>query len=140
MSLTLHHCHDARSMRTLWLLREIGLEFELVIHGFDRSLRAPEFLKVSPAGRVPALVHNGQALIETGAITEYLCETFETPLFRPPGDPERVEWLTWLHYAETLGQHLAILTQQHIVLRKDCLLYTSPSPRDQRGSRMPSSA
>ena len=30
----------------------------------------------------------------------------------------------------------AILDQQ----RKDCLLYTSPSPRDQRGSRMPSSA
>ena len=26
------------------------------------------------------------------------------------------------------------------MVRKDCLLYTSPSPRDQRGSRMPSSA
>ena len=29
---------------------------------------------------------------------------------------------------------------QHIVLPNNCLLYTSPSPRDQRGSRMPSSA
>ena len=29
---------------------------------------------------------------------------------------------------------------KHMLPSKDCLLYTSPSPRDQRGSRMPSSA
>lgn len=100
-------------------MREMNLEFELVVHGFDKSLRSEDYLAISPAGRVPALVHDGHALVETGAITEYLCETFPTPLFRAPGDPERRDWLQWLHFSETLGQMLANLTQQHIVIRED---------------------
>ena len=32
------------------------------------------------------------------------------------------------------------ITEAELAARKACLLYTSPSPRDQRGSRMPSSA
>lgn len=103
-------------MRTLWLLEEMGLDFDLVLHRFDRELQSDEYLAISGAGRVPALEHDGLCLIETGAITEYLCETFPTPLFRAPGDPERAMWLQWLHFAETIGQHLAVLTQQHIVL------------------------
>jgi len=119
--LTLHHCHEARSMRSLWLLYEIGLEFDLKIHEFGPALREPDYLAVHPLGRVPALVDGDTVLFETGAITEYLCEAYagKTPLYRPPGDQERAEWLQWLHYAETVGVHGATLTQQHIVIRED---------------------
>ncbi|TCP58652.1 glutathione S-transferase [Rhodovulum bhavnagarense] len=117
----LHHCPQARSFRTLWLLHEMGLEFELVHRSFfDKSLRSPEYLALSPAGRVPALEIDGRVLFESGAITEYLVETRpDCGLGRFPGDAERADWLEWLHFAETIGQHIAVLTQQHIVLRED---------------------
>jgi glutathione S-transferase len=57
-------------------------------------------------------------LFESGAIVEYLCET-RGQLAPLPGAAGRAAWLEWLHYSETLGQHLAALTQQHIVLRED---------------------
>lgn len=117
----LHHCAQARSFRTLWLLHEMGIEFALERHAFfGSSLRSDEYLSLSPAGRVPALEIDGRVLFESGAITEYLCETRpESGLGRLPGEPERTDWLEWLHFTETIGQHLANLTQQHIVLFED---------------------
>lgn len=116
----LHHCPQSRSMRVLWLLNELGVPFELVTHPFDKSLRNPDYLKLSPAGRVPALEIDGMAMFESGAITEYLCELYpEAGLGRLAGDQERAEWLTWVHFAETVSQHVAALTQQHIMLYKD---------------------
>ncbi len=116
----LHHCAQSRSFRTLWLLHEMGLDFEIRRHSFlGGALRSPDYLALSPAGRVPALEIDGRTLFESGAITEYLCETRQSTLWRAPGADERADWLQWLHYAETIGQHLAILTQQHIVLRED---------------------
>ncbi|MFV2038179.1 MAG: glutathione S-transferase family protein [Paracoccaceae bacterium] len=116
----LHHCHQTRSMRALWLLNELGLEFELVVHAFDKSLRSAEFLALNPAGRVPALEIDGDVIWESGAITQLLCEQYpQSGMGRAPGDAERAQWLIWLHFAETLSQHGAALTQQHIVLYSD---------------------
>lgn len=116
----LHHCHQTRSMRSLWLLNELGVDFELVVHPFDRTLRAPEYLVLNPAGRVPALEIDGDVMFESGAIAEYLCERFPDGMMgRPPGALDRKEFLTWLHFAETVSQHTAALTQQHIMLYED---------------------
>ena len=117
--LTLYHAAESRSMRVLWLLNEMGLDYDLVTVMFGKALRDPEYLAISPAGRVPALVVDGQVMFETGAILEYLTETHGSPLYRVPGDPERAEWLKWIHFSETIGQHLASLTQQHIVIYED---------------------
>jgi glutathione S-transferase len=118
----LHHCHQSRSMRSLWLLNELGVEFETVVHPFDKSLRSPEYLALNPVGRVPALEIDGRAIWESGAITEYLCERFpEKGMGRAAGHPERANWLIWVHFAETLSQHTAALTQQHIVLYEDAM-------------------
>lgn len=118
--ITLHHCHESRSMRSLWLLHEMGLDFELKVHNFGKELRDPSYLAVHPLGRVPCLVHDGQVLFETGAITQYLCETYPASgLGRNIDDAERKEWLQWLHYAETIAVHGATLTQQHIVIFED---------------------
>ncbi|MEM6760513.1 MAG: glutathione S-transferase family protein [Pseudomonadota bacterium] len=120
--ITLHHCAQTRSMRTLWLLHELAVPFNVVSHPFDKSLRAPSFLRLSPAGRVPALEWDGRTLFETGAITELLCETFSpSDLGRPAGDADRGTWLTWVHFAETISQHSAALTQQHVALYDDTM-------------------
>ena len=119
MTRRLHHGWQSRSTRTLALLYEMGLEFELVIHSFRKSLYNESYRKLSPAGRVPCLEDGDVVLFETGAITEYLVETYPEPgLGRPPGHAERWQWLQFLHFAETIGQHLATLTQHHVVLRE----------------------
>jgi len=117
----LYHAAQSRSFRILWLLEEIGLKYELIhMDFFDGTMRSPEYLSLSPAGRVPALEVDGKVIFESGAIAEYLVETRpETGLGRTLGAKDRVKYLEWLHFAETIGQHLAALTQQHIVLRDD---------------------
>lgn len=118
--ITLHHCPQTRSMRTLWLLSELEVPFQLRSYPFDRTLRNPEFLSLSPAGRVPALEIEGERMFETGAITEYLCERYSPDrLGRMPGSLDRMAWLVWLHFSETISQHTAALTQQHVALYED---------------------
>lgn len=117
---TLHHAHQTRSMRSLWLLHELGVPFKTVVHAFGKNLRSEDYLKLNPSGRVPALEIGGQTLFETGAITQYLCEMFpEAGMGREAGHPERADWLVWVHFAETITQHCAALTQQHVALYED---------------------
>ncbi len=121
MTIKLYHCHEARSTRSLWLLNELGLDFELEVLPFDtRALRSPEYLAIHPLGRVPCLVDGETILFESGAIAQYLCERYSPEgLGRPPGHPERAEWLQWIHYAETMAVHGASLVQQFIVIRDE---------------------
>ncbi|MCA0274284.1 MAG: glutathione S-transferase family protein [Proteobacteria bacterium] len=115
----LHHVPFSRSFRILWLMNEMGLEFEVTEYSItDGSLRKPDYLAKSPAGRVPALEIDGITLFESGAITEYLCETRpDHGLGRTPGHPERAAFLEWLHYAETMAHLIANLNLQWVFLR-----------------------
>lgn len=116
----LHHCPQSRSMRVLWLLEELGIDFDLVIHPFDKSLRAPDYLSLSPAGRVPAVEMEDQTLFESGAILQVLTHRFpDRGLGRDPGHLDWADWLIWLHFAETVTQSVAALVMQHITLRED---------------------
>ena len=113
--LKLYHCPETRSMRTLWLLHELGVPFELVEMPFELSAtRSPDYLAVHPLGRVPCLVDEGFTLFESGAIAEYLCERFpESGLGRLHGDPDRYRWLHWIHYSETIAVHAGAQVQQY---------------------------
>lgn len=115
----LHHVPFSRSFRILWLMTEMGLEFEVADYSItDGSLRRPDYLAKSPAGRVPALDIDGITLFESGAITEYLCETRAQHGFgRAPDHPERAAFLEWLHYAETMAHLIANLNLQWVFLR-----------------------
>lgn len=106
-------------MRSLWLLHELDVSFDLVVHEFGAELRSEGYLRKHPLGRVPCLEVDQRVLFETGAITEFLCETIGENLWRAPDHPERMDWLQWLHYAETVAVHGATLTQQHIVIYED---------------------
>ncbi|MCR8546277.1 glutathione S-transferase family protein [Salipiger sp. P9] len=116
----LYHVPQSRSMRVLWLLYELGVPFELELRAFDKSLRDEDFRALSPAGRVPALEIDGGCMFESLAMMEYLCERFpEAGLGRAPGTQERRGWLSWLQFSETISQHVAALTQQHLMLHED---------------------
>ena len=113
--LKLYHCAESRSMRSLWLLNEMQIPFELIDMPFDLSvLRGADYLSVHPLGRVPCLVDGDFRLFESGAITEYLCERYpQSGLGRLDRDTERYEWLQWIHYSETIAVHAAALVQQY---------------------------
>lgn len=117
--LVLHHVAYSRSFRILWLLAEMDLKPEIKHYRItDGSLRAPEYLEKSPAGRVPALEIDGTVLFESGAITQYLTETrSELGLGRAPGHPERQQFLEWLHYAETMASRIEALNLSWVFLR-----------------------
>lgn len=115
----LHHIPGSRSMRALWLLEELGLPYELREWSLvDGSLRSPEFIAMSPAGRVPALEIDGRAIFESGAIVQYLTER-EGRLAPVPGDLERADFLEWVNFAETQGNILQQLNIHHIFLRPE---------------------
>ncbi|MCK0168968.1 glutathione S-transferase [Jannaschia sp. S6380] len=116
--IVLHHVPQSRSQRVLWLLRELGVMFEVREWPFDKTLRGEEFLALNPVGRVPALEIDGRPVWETGAILQVLCERFpDAGLDRAPGHAEWIDWLIQIHFAETISQHAAVLTQGHLMLR-----------------------
>ncbi|MBC7132603.1 MAG: glutathione S-transferase family protein [Roseovarius sp.] len=115
----LHHVPLARSFRVLWLMEEMGLDYELRYHSIrEGTMRSPEFRALSPAGRVPVLEHHGAVWFESGAIVQLLCESYpQAGLMPPPESPERARWLEMLHYAETMGSILENLNLNLVFLR-----------------------
>lgn len=116
--IVLWHVPLSRSMRILWLLHELDLPFSLRRMDLGRrDLQGAEYAAIHPVGRVPALRIDGSVIHESGAMIEYLCETRGPQLWRAPGAEGRLAWLDWLHFAETIAQHIANLTQSHLMLR-----------------------
>jgi glutathione S-transferase len=102
-SLVVHHLNHSRSQRVLWLLEELGLEYE--VKRYERNVRTmlapPELRSVHPLGKSPVVEIDGQVLAESGAIVEYLADRFARgKLARPHGSPARFSYIYWLHYAE----------------------------------------
>jgi glutathione S-transferase len=99
--LKLHHLENSRSQRVLWLLEELGLDYELVLYKRDprTMLAPPELKRVHPLGFSPVLEDGDRIVAESGAILEYLAR--KTGSFRP--DPDSADGMActhWLHYAE----------------------------------------
>lgn len=114
----LYHVPGSRSCRTLWLLNELDVPFDLEVMPFRLEvLRSPAFLAISPLGRVPALTIDDTTIVESGAIAQILSTHYgDGRLARLPGQAEWPAWLQWIHYAETIAVHAASLVQQHIFI------------------------
>jgi len=101
--ITVHHLNNSRSQRILWLLEELGLEYEIKRYQRDeKTMLAPaSLLAVHPLGKSPVVTDGGLTLAESGAIVEYLVERYGNGKFAPaPGTPERLRYTYWLHFAE----------------------------------------
>jgi glutathione S-transferase len=98
-----HHLEKSRSHRILWLLEELGIDYEIKEYKRDpKTIWAGEDLKaVHPLGKSPVVEDGGRKMAESGAILEYLVEARGGGrLGVPTGDPRRFDYLYWLHYAE----------------------------------------
>ncbi len=101
--LIVHHLTDSRSQRVLWLLEELGLDYQVRHHRRDPvTLRAPpELQAVHPLGKAPLLVDDATVVAESGAIVEYLVSRGHGCALRPaPGTPEHLRYQHFMHYAE----------------------------------------
>jgi glutathione S-transferase len=106
--IVVHHLNNSRSQRVLWLLEELGVPYEVKRYERDAKtmLAPPELLAVHPLGKSPIITDDGitdgdKTIAETGAIVEYLVETYgQGRLVPAAGTPERLRWTYWLHYAE----------------------------------------
>lgn len=100
--ITLHHLNNSRSQRVLWLLEELGVPYEIVRYQRQSNMLAPPELRaIHPLGKSPVITDNGNTIAESGAIIEYLVETYGGGRMIPAaGTPERLRFTYWLHYAE----------------------------------------
>lgn len=121
----LWHCVDARSLRVLWTLEELGWDYELELLPFPPRLLQREFLAVNPLGTVPFFTDGEVTMTESCAICHYLATRpgGET-LAVGPEHPGYADFLNWLYQAD------ATLTfPQTIVLR-----YTLLEPSEEKKS------
>ena len=98
-----HHLNNSRSQRILWLLEELGLDYEIKKYQRDPKtmLAPPELRAVHPLGKSPVISDGGTVVAESGAIIEYLTERYGNGRFVPPGgSPEKLRYTYFLHYAE----------------------------------------
>lgn len=105
--IVVHHLNNSRSQRILWLLEELGLDYEIKKYQRDPKtmLAPPELRAIHPLGKSPVLQDGDTVVAESGAIVEYLVGRYgdgsRGPALAPAaGTPERLHYTYFLHYAE----------------------------------------
>lgn len=98
-----HHLNNSRSQRILWLLEELGVAYDIVSYQRDAEsqLAPPELKAIHPLGKSPVITDGDLVVAESGAIVDYLVETYGARRFGPgPSVAERVAYRHFLHFAE----------------------------------------
>lgn len=101
--ITVHHLNNSRSQRVLWMLEELAVPYEIKRYERDpETMMAPASLrKVHPLGKSPVISDGDLTIAESGAIVEYLANTYGRESLLPePGTQAWLDCSYWLHYAE----------------------------------------
>lgn len=115
--ITVHHLEQSRSTRILWLLEELDIPYELKVYQRDpETMAAPESLKqVHPLGKSPVITDESLTIAESGAIIEYILDTYGQGRLRPTSGKALLDYRFWLHFAEGSLMPLLVMT---LVLNK----------------------
>ena len=132
-----------RSLRALWGLKELGLEFEFIPVNLQAGEhRRPEFLALNPAGKVPVLVDGDLVLTESAAIVLYLAEKHPEKELMPTRLEQRAQVYRWVMFAMTeleqplwrMAKHRFVLTLKTSACRRTSTLPARISRRWRRCS------
>jgi len=98
----IYYAPNTRAVRIVWLFGELGLPYDLERFKLgDAAMRAPEYLKIHPVGRVPALQDGDVTIFESGAIVQYVLAKYGNGRLVPDiSSSDFPTYLQWLHYAE----------------------------------------
>ncbi|MDP3549758.1 MAG: glutathione S-transferase [Novosphingobium sp.] len=103
MSIVVHHLNNSRSQRVLWLLEELGVDYEIRHYQRDgvTNLAPPELKAVHPLGKSPLLEIDGRIIEESGAIVQVLCDRYGNGAWCPDaGTDDAIRHLELMHFAE----------------------------------------
>jgi glutathione S-transferase len=100
--ITIYHLSTSRSERIVWLMEELGLEYQLEMFQREPSGAAPKPMKeIHALGKAPVIRDGDTVLAESGAIVEYIVQRYGGGrLAVPPQAPEYSRYVYWLHFAE----------------------------------------
>jgi glutathione S-transferase len=117
----LWHCQGARSLRPLWALEEMGLDYELEVLPFPPRIFQKEYVETNALGTVPYFTDGDTRMTESSGICHYLVERYQQHDFGlKPDHPEYGDYLNWLYHSD------ATLTfPQTIAMR---YLHLEPTP------------
>ncbi|MCA9562555.1 MAG: glutathione S-transferase family protein, partial [Myxococcales bacterium] len=102
--LTLYYAPRTRSFTALWLLEELGVDYELMSVDLAAGVhKSPEYLALNPMGKVPLVVDRGRPVSELGAIAIYLADLYpQSGLCPSLDDPQRPAYLRWIFFASAI--------------------------------------
>ena len=123
--LIVHHLENSRSHRILWLLEELGVDYEIKRYQRDKTtnLAPPDLLAVHPLGKSPVITDADVTVAESGLIVEYLIEKYGNGRLIPTaGTPAHLQFRYWMHYAEGTFMPLMIVS---LILNR---IETAPVP------------
>ena len=114
--ITLHHLENSQSIRILWLLEELGIEYGFKMYDRDpKTMLAPaEYKALSPLGTAPVITDGKVTLAESNAIIDYILDKADAKTWRPAaGSKNRPAYLFWFHTAQ--GSFQSILTMGFVL-------------------------
>ena len=103
---------DLEPGRVVWLLEELGLDYDVNILPFSKEgLKSPEHRSRHALGRVPVLDDGDISIFESGAIIQYILECHKDGGLKPRTDSSEFPYyLQWFHYCE--GNKLMATTKR----------------------------
>ena len=81
-----------------WMLEETGADYSVHMLDYATSMKANDYLRINPMGKVPAIVHGDTVVTECAAICAYLADAFPDAGLAPP-PPDRGAYYRWLFFA-----------------------------------------
>ena len=113
--ITLHYLQCSRSFRILWALEELGVDYQVEFYQRSASYAAPEILKnIHPLGKAPILVDDGDVIVESAVILDYLQQQYDRlQQFKPQQAKDQRQYDYWMHYAE--GSLMPLLVMQLVM-------------------------
>ncbi|APU47132.1 glutathione S-transferase [Acinetobacter junii] len=110
--ITLHYLQCSRSFRILWALEELGVDYQVEFYQRSASYAAPEILKnIHPLGKAPILVDDGEVIVESAVILDYLQQQYDRlQQFKPQQAKDQRQYDYWMHYAEGSLMPLLVMT------------------------------
>ncbi|MGP9517819.1 MULTISPECIES: glutathione S-transferase family protein [unclassified Psychrobacter] len=112
----LYYYPNNASLAPHFLLHHVQADYELVlVERESNSHKSADYLRLNPAGRIPTLVDDGQAIFESSAICIHICESYpEHELIPALGDPKRPLFFQWLAFLNnTLQAELMVRYYPH---------------------------
>jgi glutathione S-transferase len=129
--LTVHHLNNSRSQRVLWLLEELGTPYEIRHYQRDGKtmLAPPELRAIHPLGKSPVITDGGLTIAETGAIVEYILETYGNGRLQPTEPEGHLRNRYWTHFAEGSAMPPLVMTLLFTEIPKRAPFFVRPIAR-----------